>query len=150
MKHFAINETTPSKQAFKIALAQAVASAVNSGAAEVLLLVPAKGNLGPSIIEDVLGRQCVSKLKNGESIRVSRELTTTVRARTARTLELAARSKVVLAAFFPPDDLQLLLKRFDPDTEVIYLGWLDAELDEWKNLHNPELIEVPPPVSGDA
>lgn len=148
MKYYAINETGPSKQAFKLALAQAVRSAVNSGATEVLLLVPVKDNLGPSIIEDVLGEQSVSKLKNGESIALARDLT--FRARTARTLELAVHSKVVLAAFFPPNELQPLLTRFGPDTEVIYQGWMDGELDEWKVLHNPKLIEVPPPVGDDA
>lgn len=141
MKHVALKQTGPSEAAFKAGFIRSIQEAILCGATEVLLIVPQKSNIAPSAIENVLGKAFVGKLLAGDSIPYT-DTGVSIRARTLRTVELAISSGVILSVYVPPEDIEGVLAHAFEAKACVYVAWIDAELEQWTALKNPEILDA--------
>jgi len=140
MKHSVINQSGPSQDAFKVAFLLSIQEALRNKVKDIVLLVPLKSTLEHGPIEKFLGREAIKTLLKGQPVSSGATIGISIYARSLKTLD--SPPSVILSAYIPSKELEIVLKRYPNVAAVIYLPWMDAEIEEWKKLKKPELIDV--------
>lgn len=134
------NEGSAPKEKVTQAFAAAMKSANDFGLKEIVLLVPAKGNIDESFFGGILTRAACSTLRKPDG-RIAIE-GYVIRCESPETI--GQMEGVVLAFYLSSEDLENVQTTSFSIKAIVFVPWLNEEGSSWYSTWNPSVIGVAP------
>lgn len=141
IRHIAIKETGGLKAVFGAGIAIALKQAQSIGASEGLLVVARNLDLGPGIMEDILGRGAMALLRKGNAVRVFSDCPP-IRATTVRNASKFPQSAVVLSAYLDPKTTGQVLGALRGVSVCVHVLWRPEHVDKLVAAQNAQLVSI--------
>jgi hypothetical protein len=134
---FLVENVGPTIAAAKLAMAEAVKYCVSNNIANIVLVVPSKGNFLGGAIAKMLGDKIAKALHAGQSVKVQGS-NISVTLAYPRSIATVATNALLFGAHLSTSDMGKLDDCASP-AAIVFLPWNETEGKEWLSLWQPSI-----------